>query len=60
MGYGMVPLNLNELPKFDQIWPLLGLLVNLDELSLAGAHKLFAKCLHARIFVKILYRAVGA
>ena len=31
MGYGMVPFNLNVLAKFDQIWPLLGLLVNFDE-----------------------------
>lgn len=55
----MVPFNLNVLPKFDQIWSLLGFFVNLDEYSLAGARKLFAKCSHARIFVKILYRAVG-
>ena len=40
MGYGMVSFNLNVLAKFDQIWPLLGLLVNFDENSLPGARKL--------------------
>ena len=41
--YGMVPFNLNVLAKFDQVWPLLGLLlINLDEYSLARARKLFA------------------